>query len=58
VNPPITGPAGSVRVSDWAAPISDSPVLEPLDPAEMPVVNHAHIYDNFPEQPTKCSELN
>lgn len=58
VNPPITGPAGSTIVSEWAKPIDDSPVLEPLDPAEMPVVKHENIYNNFPEERLNCTELN
>tara|TARA_B110000285_G_C15016861_1_gene559485 strand:- start:86 stop:262 length:177 start_codon:yes stop_codon:yes gene_type:complete len=58
VNPPITAPAGALKVSDWAKPIDDSPVLEPLDPAVMPVVDHPIVYDNFPNQPIKCSETN
>lgn len=58
VNPPITGPAGSTIVSEWAHPIDDSPVLEPLDPAVMPVVTHDHIYNHFPEERISCSELN
>lgn len=47
-NPEITGPSGATKVSNVASPIDDSPVLEPLEPAVIPVVEHAHIYDNFP----------
>ena len=32
-----------------AAPIDESPVVEPLGPAEKAKDEHEHIYDNFPK---------